>query len=320
MSVFDEIRSACRSVAEASTFVRIDHTRLREYARSFGAAELGSPKLDPAAHFLGQGERTLAFILILDTINFGSGWFPYLKKRPGKSGYLTIATCLRDAFDAGEVFSAARLAEISAADCARIFGQDLTVTAVCELMEKFAEALNQLGRLLLDHYHGTFAELVQRAGHSCESLVSILRQMSFFEDVETWRGRRVPFFKRAQLTAADLALAFDYRDMGSFEDLDNLTIFADNLVPHVLRLDGVLLYEEGLSERIDREELIPAGSPEEVEIRAVALHAVELITAELVSEGEKATAMNVDFLLWNRGQSPQYKKTKPRHRTRTVFY
>ena len=71
---------------------------------------------------------------------------------------------------------------------------------------------------------------------------------------------------------------------------------------------------------VDREELIPAGSVEEVEIRAGALHAVELMVAELRNAGRRATAMKIDFLLWNRGQKPQYKLAKPRHRTRTVFY
>jgi hypothetical protein len=99
-----------------------------------------------------------------------------------------------------------------------------------------------------------------------------------------------------------------------------LTIFADNLVPHVLRLDGVLVYDEGLAERIDREEPVPAGSREEVEIRASAVHAVERIVAQLRSAGNAVTASQIDYLLWNRGQEPYYKKTKPRHRTRTVYY
>jgi hypothetical protein len=30
--------------------------------------------------------------------------------------------------------------------------------------------------------------------------------------------------------------------------------------------------------------------------------------------------MGLDYLLWNRGQQPYYKKARPRHRTRTVFY
>ena len=55
------------------------------------------------------------------------------------------------------------------------------------------------------------------------------------------------FFKRAQLVPSDLALA----GMARFRDLDRLTIFADNLVPHVLRVDGVLVYDPRLAARID---------------------------------------------------------------------
>src|SRR5258708_18567299 len=187
-------------------------------------------------------------------------------------------------------------------------------------MERFAAALNDLGRLLIDSYDGSFSSLIESAGNSAEQLVRLLSAMPFFDDVAQWRGRRIPFYKRAQLTAADLALAFTGQGWGRFDDLGELTIFADNLVPHVLRMDGVLLYDSVLAARIDSEELIPAGSPEEVEIRAGALHAVELIVAELRRGGRPATAMSIDFFLWNRGQRPQYKLAKPRHRTRTVFY
>ncbi|MGC1342862.1 MAG: queuosine salvage family protein [Candidatus Binataceae bacterium] len=317
MNLFDEIRSACRDVAEGATFLRIDRTKLPDYARSLGSAE--RPNLDPSAHFLGHGERTLASILILDTINFGSGWFPELRKRTGKSGSVTLASWLREGFAAGQDFSASKLAEISARDCARIFDQDLRVPSIAELMEKFADALNQLGHLVVEQFHGNYAALVESANESAESLVAILRTMPFFEDVETWRGRRVPFYKRAQLTTAKLALAFDHSGWGKFRDLDKLTIFADNLVAHV-RVDGVLLYGQDLAARIDREELIAAGSAEEVEIRACALHAVELIAGELRKTGRGATAMDLDNVLWNRGQSSHYKSAKPRHRTRTVFY
>lgn len=86
MNAFQEIRDASRGVAENSRSVRIDHGKVPEYARSLSSAAVDTAKLDPAAHFLGHGEQTVAFIVILDTINFGSGWFPYLGKRPGMSG------------------------------------------------------------------------------------------------------------------------------------------------------------------------------------------------------------------------------------------
>jgi hypothetical protein len=144
--------------------------------------------------------------------------------------------------------------------------------------------------------------------------------MPYFDDVEPYDGLEVPFYKRAQLTPADLAVAFGDKGPGHFQDLDRLTIFADNLVPHVLRIDGILLYEEDLAMRIDAEEPIPPGSPEEVEIRACAVHAVELLAEELRESRREVTAMGLDYLLWNRGQQPYYKRIRPRHRTRTVFY
>ncbi|MCX5833911.1 MAG: hypothetical protein NTV99_05285, partial [Deltaproteobacteria bacterium] len=114
--------------------------------------------------------------------------------------------------------------------------------------------------------------------------------------------------------------AFGGDGWGRFDDLDRLTIFADNLVPHVLRVDKILAYDVHLASRIDREELIPAHSQEEIEIRACSVHAVELMVQALRESGENVTAMNLDYLLWNRGQEPYYKNIGPRHRTRTVFY
>ncbi|MEW6729729.1 MAG: queuosine salvage family protein, partial [Acidobacteriota bacterium] len=145
-------------------------------------------------------------------------------------------------------------------------------------------------------------------------------EMPYFNDVENYNGLVVPFYKRAQLTAADLSLAFAGEGIGHFDDLNNITIFADNLVPHVLRVDNVLLYDKSLAARIDAEELISPGSAEEIEIRACAVHAVELLVEALQKTGHKVTAMGLDYLLWNRGQQPYYKKVKPRHRSRTVFY
>jgi hypothetical protein len=149
--------------------------------------------------------------------------------------------------------------------------------------------------------------------------MQLLIGMPYFYDVELYDAVEVPFYKRAQLAAADLSLAFDGQGLGRFDDLQNLTIFADNLVPHVLRVDNILLYTEALISRIDAGKLIPAGSAEEIEIRACALHAVELLKNALNVSGHKMASMGLDFLLWNRGRQPQYKAI-PRHRSRTVFY
>jgi len=320
MSVTDEIRVACATVAEGARFVRINHDVVERYAVSLPLERAVAPTLDRATHYVGDEAGTLAYFVTLDAINFGSGFFPHLAKRPGMSGYFTVASSLEDEFERGGAMSAERLAGMTAGECAAIFGQRTDNGAAMELMGLFAQALGDLGRLLLAKYGGRFEGLVESAGGSAERLVGVLAEMAFFRDVSRYDGREVPFFKRAQLTAADLSLALGAKWLGAFGDLDRLTIFADNLVPHVLRIDGVLAYEPDLAARIDREELITPGSAEEVEIRAAAVHAVELMRAALVRRGQNVTSMGLDYVLWNRGQERHYKTVKPRHRARTVYY
>jgi hypothetical protein len=318
-NIFDRIRSACSEIAGRSTHVRIDYNFLPEYAASLPLAKVGLPQLDPDCHYLNREKATVAFLLTLDTINFGSGYFPHLQKRPGKSGYFTIASSLNDRYKSHGPLSADRLAVITAADCTRIFNQNPGNEIIQELMQHFAKALNDLGRFLLTEFRGSFTNLVEAAASSAGHLVQLLTNMPYFNDVETYNGIDVPFLKRAQIAAADLSLAFDGRGWGRFDDLARLTIFADNLVPHVLRIDEILIYEEMLIAQIEAAELIPAGSAAEVEIRACAVHAVEMIKQQIRESGREVTSSELDNFLWNRGQQPHYKAI-PRHRTRCVFY
>jgi len=299
MTVLAEVRANAAAIAGASTFVHIDTSRLATYAASLPLEEARAPELDPATHYLGDPDPTLAYLVSLDAINFGSGYFPHLEKREGLSGYFTVAASLKDAWP----LSVSDLCHLTPSDCVRVFGQSNPDADVLELMGLFARALNDLGALLWDHYSSNFRALVDAANQSAERLASLLAEMPFYQDVG--------FYKRAQLTPADLAVA----GVAHFDDLDQLTIFADNLVPHVLRVDGVLRYDTDLLDRINREELIPSGSQEEREIRGCALHAVELLRQHLPG----VTAMQLDYVLWNRGQLPEY-KAQPRHRARTVFY
>jgi len=306
-ALLDQVRAAAAQTAAGARFVRLDDARIATYAASLPLEAARAPSLDPQTHYLGQPADTLAYVVTLDAINFGSGYFPRLRKRPGCSGYFTVAWSLKDAFEAHGPYSAEQLQQLDQAACTDVFGQAGTDASIGELMGLFAQALRDLGAYLERRFGGSFSELVAAADGSAEGLVELLAEMPFYRDAG--------FFKRAQLTAADLVVA----GVASFRDLDRLTIFADNLVPHVLRLDGVLEYDPQLVARIEREELIPAGSPEELEIRACALHAVELLTEALRQGGEPVSAMQLDYVLWNRGQEAAY-KARPRHRTRTVYY
>jgi hypothetical protein len=186
-------------------------------------------------------------------------------------------------------------------------------------MSLFAQALNDLGDWLGQRYDDDPLGPIADANRSAARLVSLVSEMPLYRDVAAYRGMNVPLYKRAQILSTDLAIAFAGQGPGEFHDLDRLTIFADNLVPHVLRVDGLLKYDRDLLARIERGELIPPGSEEEVEMRAVTIHAVERLVDELRATGVPTSSRHLDYVLWNRGAGDVY-KSLPRHRTRTVFY
>jgi hypothetical protein len=286
----DEVRAACAAIAADARWVRIDPDALERL-------EPGPPPaLDPVRHYLeGTPADVATYLLCVGAVNFGSGWFPTLRKRSGWSGYFTVAWAIADRFRAAGAWTAADLRAMRSDEIADTLGQDRDH----ELMALYAQALRSLGTFLGDR---DALALIGEARGSAQRLATMLaRGMALFAD----RG----FYKRAQIVPADLALA----GIGGFRDLDRLTIFADNLVPHVLRCEGVLRYDETLAAHIDAGRLLPSG-PQEREIRACAVHACELVAARL------GTSPRVlDNALWSRGQAPRFKAT-PRHRTRTVYY
>ena len=325
-----ELRDACAAVVERASSVRVDVAAIAPYAASLPLEPLEPPEplepleplqppeplepleppdagSGPPAPALEGREALAAYWLALDAINFGSGWFPTLRKRDGRSGYRTIEHGLRSRAAHDGPWTAAELRRIDAPELSVLLEQE----PGHPLPALFARSLRDLGAHVALEYGGSFAEVADAAGGSAVTLAQTLGGWECFADCSRYDELELPFLKRAQIAAADLARAGVTR----FTDVGQLTMFADNLVPHVLRLDGVLRFDPGLVARIDAGELIEHDSREEVEIRACALHAVEL----LVSARGDTCAADVDQLLWNRGQEPRY-KASPRHRSRCTAY
>jgi hypothetical protein len=285
LSLPDEVRRCSAEIARGARWVRID---LDAPTVTGGVAGL-----DADQHFLeGSPEEVARYVLALDTINFGSGWFPTL--RHGSTDAMTER--LTAHVRAHGPWWGAELGELRAAGVAAVLDED----ASHPLMALYAEGLAQLGAFA----GGRDAlEVVDDAGGSAARLASQLAGgMAFFDDLG--------FFKRAQITANDLVLA----GVAAFEDVDALTVFADNFLPHVLRLDGVLVLDDALAARIDRGELLEPGGPEQRELRACAVHACEGLAARL-----GVAPRVLDNWLWNRGCEPAY-LARPAHLARTVFY
>lgn len=292
-SLPDRVRAHAADVAAHARHVTIDLDALELLD---ARAALEPPEPDEVRHFHGDDRAEVAaYVLALNAVNFGSGWFPTLRKRPHSSGYWTVAWGLADQWREHGAWSAQDLRGLTAADVAATLGQP----AGHHLMALYAQALRDLGAWLGPR---RAVDVLDASADSAIRLAeNLVAGMPFYRD----HG----LYKRAQILGADL----ETFGLATPRDLDALTMFADNLVPHVLRWSGVLRYDDELARTIDAGGSLPMHRAEH-EIRCVALHAVELL-----SERSGIAPRHLDGWLWHAGQRPEV-KAHPRHRCRTVFY
>jgi hypothetical protein len=286
------VRAACRRVVDEALEVRLGSLD----AAAAALAERAVPRWDGRRHY--SGERIVEYVLVLDTLNFsfwGSG-----------RGYWQLAESLRDAFAAGDpLWEPARLLELDEAGLTALIGEfpipDLRVAA-----------LHELARLAEREAAGSLAGLVPPSAPELAGFLS--RNLESFRDVSTYGDFEVPLLKRAQIAAADLWGSNAVR----FDDVDQLTCFADYKLPQALRHLGALEYSAHLGRKVDDWVELDPGSPEEVEIRAATVVAVDQLRDRLAAGGRHHMSVEVDWMLWDYSQG--LFPVRPYHRTRTVYY
>lgn len=264
----EDVRAYCAGVAARAELVSID----------LGAASYagGVSGLDPGLHRLdAPRDEVVRYVLVLDAVNFGSGWFDEL-------GTDTNALTRRLS-GLGTPWTCAELRGLEVAEVADALGlpRDHALT------RHYADALRALGAWLREPLE---------LGASAQAFAA---RLPFACDPG--------FHKRPQIAANDLQLA----GVADFGDIDRLTVFADNLLPHVLRTDGVLAYAPELAARIDAGEELRHGEPAEIELRACAVHACEGLAA-----AAGVPPRTLDNWLWHRGLDLPGRP----HRTRTTAY
>ncbi|CCF84377.1 queuosine 5'-phosphate N-glycosylase/hydrolase [Nitrolancea hollandica] len=309
-----------RRVVDQAVLVRIDRDAAARVAKLLAAETATPPGWNRDLHWEGTPEQTANYLLLLDALNFcfwGEPRWRVTYRGTRYDGYWALAAALKRALEAGlPLYDAAYLAGLDAARLQQVFQGEHTIP----LFDARLDNTREVGRVLIERYGGQFARAIEAAGGSATRLVEIVvSSFPSFRDTASYKGAEVRFYKRAQILASDLAGAFGGTGLGRFNDLNRITAFADYKVPQVLHALGILIYAPALGAVLDQQREIPAGSPEEVEIRAATIWGVEEIRRQLASLGHHWDAYRVDWALWEMGQHLP-SGVRPYHRTRTIAY
>jgi hypothetical protein len=318
------ILDSVRPVVERSRFVHIDEQAIAAFCRSVAAADLIEEPFDaetaPAPD--EPEERRLAFAFVFNAINFCYWGEPKWRVELNGRTHDGCAAMMRAIVNAPrldvDLLEPRVLAELTAEQLAAV----LRGNVVIPLFEERLKLLRLLGQGILEKFGGSFGEVIARSGGTAAGLVALLVKEfpEVFNDVETYHGYEVSFYKRAQLVPAHLiSMAKTGLVSARLSGHEELTAFADYKIPQLLRKFGILVYVTDLAARIDSLTELPCGSDEEIEIRANTVWAVELMSHALHDRFPTIDSATVDVALWHCGQvkSPD---DKPYHRTRTIWY
>ena len=146
----------------------------------------------------------------------------------------------------------------------------------------------------------------------------LVRDFKRFDDHSIFENEKVYFLKLAQLAFwgihRELSKRYFY-----IEDMENMTAFADYIIPVALESFGIVKYSSELKEKIDSGILIDKDSTEEIEIRSTSIYATAKLT-ELINnykkEEEKIIIPQLDFKIWTDFHADE----RPHHLTKTIMY
>ncbi len=307
-------------VVEHARAVKLQHDAIKRAADSLAAKRAEPPAWNYEYHYHDGTPRTVNYLFLLDTLNFCFWGKPrWTVEHQGKrlDGYWALAAALKRAAEensrALDADFLARISPLELADALRGTG------AIPLFAERWRNA-RELGTVLRNLWEGQAARLVECAQRDAPRLAQMVAEnFSSFNDIAVYENREVRFFKRAQIVVTDLWGAFGGKDWGAFENIDQLTAFADYKLPQILRAWGILRYAPSLARKVDAQIELAAGSPEEIEIRAATLWAVEFLRAELAARGCTMWSIQIDWILWDASQG-RSKGMKPYHRVRTSYY
>lgn len=318
MSAMDVLRTT-RPVVETARHVRLDADAVARWAASVAPESIGLPTQPHELLPRGDVAQTADVVLLIDALNF-CFWAepPWLVEFRGRwwGRYYGLVASVARAIEAEPRWrEPAYWAEVGRDDVAAVFrGQ-----AEIPLLDERAAIINETGRALCTAFGGRFVNLLESARfHAAAIAAELARSFPSFADRAEYDGRTVWILKRAQICAADVAMALEAAGGPRIGGLERLTAFADYRLPQILRHLGVMRPTPDLAARIDRGDEIPASSAEEVELRAATIWAVQAMHDALARRGVRKDPWLIDEYLWERSHDDDV--CVPHHRTRTVFY
>ena len=319
-----KVLHSIRPVIENLENVSIDHVQLTNEAKKLSTVNY---EIKVANNKDKRPEEIIRKTMLINTLNFAFTDFESQIKYALNVGDNTFSDTdamvyqIDQAVEVGiDFYDGHYLRDITETTFKSIFRANIEMP----MSKEKTDVLNQVGQILVEEYKGDWLNFVisgpKKLYQNGEGLIErLVSQFERFRDTSIYLGEKVHFLKLAQLAFWGI-----HRELGKYgdfyiEDMENMTAFADYIVPVALEKMKIITYSEKLKNKIEQGVLIESDSIEEIEIRAATLFVTAQLTEEINKlrlDDEKIIIPQLDFKLW----TDFHANKSPHHLTKTIMY
>ncbi len=316
-----------KPVLRDAKLVKINEEKIIDVANWMAYEEFPTPDGSMLFDFGHDPNVIMDFTMVVNTMNFAFTDFStgvkfetdYLGKRWCDSEAM-LASIHRAIHSGIPFFSGEYLANLTRENLAGIFSGTIEMPMLDERVIIFRE----VGRVLLEKYDGFYHNFVRSCSPRLYDngnglLERLIVEFPRFNDVSDYHGNKVQLFKLAQLGIWGMHLALSPRGNWKLEDAENLTAFADYIVPVGLRVMGIFEYVPELEKQINELVEVKRDSDAEIELRASSIYVIARLTEEINKRRSGMVPLlmpQVDFRFWKTYHATHW----PHHLTKTIMY
>jgi hypothetical protein len=321
------VLASLQPVVDGAQLVRINHEKIIEVANWMAYEEFAKPDGSMLFDFGNDPDVLMDFTLVVNTMNFAFTDFStgvkfetdYMGKRWCDSE--AMLACLHRAINAGiPFFSGEYLSKVTRNDLEAVFAGTIEMP----MLDERVTAFNEVGRVLVEKYQGRYSTFVRSCAPRLYAdgdglLERLTTEFPRFRDVSMYHGSEVHIYKLAQLGIWGMHLALSPRGAWKLEDAENLTAFADYIVPVGLRVMNIFEYAPELEKQINSLVEVKRDSEAEIELRASSIYVIAKLTEEINKRRPGMDPLlqpQVDFRFWKTYHATHW----PHHLTKTVMY
>lgn len=308
--MFNKIIESSKFVIENAKYVKINYDEIKKFAKNIQEVNIQNWLFNLPLNLLDENIDTIIeFLLYFEAIDFsfwGNPKWEIQTEKGKQDGSIALMYAMLKYIKENKNFDNITKEK---------FGEYLKGNIEIPLFKERYNILKNINNVVKEKMNGSFYKAIYNLKTDEELFDFIINNFKDFEDIRTYNGKTIYFYKLAQLLTSDI-LHMREKKENIKVDYSHLVGCSDYKIPQGLRALNLVSYNEELANLVDNKIELKQNSEYEVEIRATVIYVINKIK-ELLDN--RINAIDLNDYIWLMSKNKDLPK-KPYHLTRNTNY